>query len=148
MEAIARVDMSELAEHSFAALSGGQKQRILLARALAGSPSLLLLDEPTAGMDMVATSGVLDMLSKLHRESGLTILLVSHQLNEVTSHVARLGLFAERQFQIGDVDELLTDAQLSAMYRAPIHVVEADGRRLVFPVPSQAAGLTSSERDV
>ena len=147
MEALSYVDMQTMAERPFAALSGGQKQRILLARALAGDPSLLLLDEPTAGMDLVATSGVLDLLARLHSESGLTILLVSHQLNEVTGYVPRLGLFTEQGFRVGAAGELLTDARLSAMYGAPIHVVEADGRRLVFPEAGTQADPLRRARD-
>ncbi|MCI0432264.1 MAG: metal ABC transporter ATP-binding protein [Gemmatimonadetes bacterium] len=133
-DALDTVGMGAAASRQFASLSGGQKQRVLLARALVGHPTMLLLDEPTAGMDIVATASVLDLLARLHRDSGLTILLVSHQLNEVAAFVPRLGLFTEDGFRIGAIDEMLSDARLSAMYRVPLQVFEADGRRLVFPV--------------
>jgi manganese/zinc/iron transport system ATP- binding protein len=147
MAALSSVDMEGMAERPFAALSGGQKQRVLLARALAGDPSLLLLDEPTAGMDLVATSSVLELLARLHRDVALTILLVSHQLNEVIGYTPRIGLFTERGFRMGAAADLVTDAQLTAMYGAPIHVVEADGRRLVFPAAARRTGAPPVARD-
>ncbi len=138
--ALETVGMKAAAEKQFKSLSGGQKQRVLLARALVGRPTMLLLDEPTAGMDIVATAGVLDLLVRLHVEAGLTILLVSHQLNEVAAYVPRLGLFADGGFRIGAIDEMLTDARLTAMYGSPMHVTRSEGRRLVFPRARPANG--------
>jgi ABC-type Mn2+/Zn2+ transport system ATPase subunit len=74
------VGLAALAEQRFAALSGGQTQRVLIARALATEPRLLLLDEPTAGVDAEATKAILDIICRLNRDEGLTVLLVTHQL--------------------------------------------------------------------
>ena len=79
-EALALVGLDAIAEQRFAALSGGQTQRALIARALAAEPSFLLLDEPTAGVDAEATATIMAVLSRLNREEGLTVLLVTHQL--------------------------------------------------------------------
>jgi zinc transport system ATP-binding protein len=78
--ALELVGLPALAEHRFADLSGGQTQRVLIARALAAEPSLLVLDEPTAGIDADATAAIMGVLSRLNRENGLTVLLVTHQV--------------------------------------------------------------------
>jgi ABC-type Mn2+/Zn2+ transport system ATPase subunit len=74
------VGLAALAEHRFATLSGGQTQRVLIARALAAEPRLLLLDEPTAGVDAEATKAILDVVCRLNRDQRLTVLLVTHQV--------------------------------------------------------------------
>lgn len=84
-EALAEVGLDDLGQRHFAALSGGQKQRVLIARALAGDPELLLLDEPTAGLDAHVEEGFWRLLEELNRR--LTIILVSHDLGFVSGFV-------------------------------------------------------------
>jgi ABC-type Mn2+/Zn2+ transport system ATPase subunit len=79
-ERLAQVGMQAVAEQRFSALSGGQKQRVLIARALAADPCVLVLDEPTAGVDPGAASAIMDVVARLNRERDLTVLLVTHQL--------------------------------------------------------------------
>jgi ABC-type Mn2+/Zn2+ transport system ATPase subunit len=79
-ECLEQVGMHAVAEQRFSSLSGGQKQRVLIARALAAAPLLLVLDEPTAGVDPGAASAIMDVVARLNRERGLTVLLVTHQL--------------------------------------------------------------------
>jgi ABC-type Mn2+/Zn2+ transport system ATPase subunit len=74
------VGLGALAGQRFASLSGGQTQRTLIARALAAQPEFLLLDEPTAGVDAEATAAIMAVLSRLNRDDGLTVLLVTHQV--------------------------------------------------------------------
>jgi manganese/iron transport system ATP-binding protein len=78
-ECLRRVQLEERARAPFSSLSGGQRQRVLIARALMARPELLLLDEPTSGVDREAQRAILELLAELHRD-GLGILLVSHQL--------------------------------------------------------------------
>jgi ABC-type Mn2+/Zn2+ transport system ATPase subunit len=80
LECLEQVGMHAVAEQRFSSLSGGQKQRVLIARALAAAPLLLVLDEPTAGVDPGAASAIMDVVARLNRERGLTVLLVTHQL--------------------------------------------------------------------
>lgn len=84
---LAQVGLADLAERPFWSLSGGQKQRVLIARGLAVEPRLLLLDEPTAGVDPGAASTIMELLARLNREQGLTVILVSHNLSLVRSMV-------------------------------------------------------------
>ena len=78
MEYLKIVDMEEYAGASIGEISGGQQQRVMLARALAGKPKILILDEPTTGMDMVSVKTLAEVLRKRNEEQGLTILMVTH----------------------------------------------------------------------
>jgi zinc transport system ATP-binding protein len=91
-EAIARVGLSERASTPLRRLSGGQQQRALIAKALAAEPSLLVLDEPTTGVDVEAQEALAELLDRLHRELGVTILYVSHEFGAVERFVERLVL--------------------------------------------------------
>jgi zinc transport system ATP-binding protein len=91
-EAIARVGLADLAERPLTRLSGGQQQRAFIAKALAGEPRLLVLDEPTTGVDVEAQDALAALLDRLHRELGVTILYVSHEFGAVERFVERLVL--------------------------------------------------------
>jgi len=82
-ERLAEVGLAAQAKQPFWALSGGQKQRALIARALAVEPEVLFLDEPTAGVDTEAERAIMDLISRLNRDRGLTVVLVSHHLRLV-----------------------------------------------------------------
>ncbi len=88
MEALEQVSMESTSKAPFAELSGGQKQRILIARALASSPKLLLLDEPTANVDHAIEKTIYELLSRLKNQ--MTILMVTHNLNRAVEAVDRL----------------------------------------------------------
>ena len=82
-----QVGLAALAQRPFWAMSGGQKQRVLIARALAVEPEIMLLDEPTAGVDHQAEAAIGDVLAALNRERGLAVVLVSHNLGHIQSTV-------------------------------------------------------------
>jgi len=91
-EAIAEVGLTEHADRPLAELSGGQQQRAFIAKALAGEPRLLVLDEPTAGVDAGAQEALAALLARLHSERGVTVLYVSHEFGVVEDIVRRLVL--------------------------------------------------------
>jgi zinc transport system ATP-binding protein len=91
-EAIARVGLADRADAPLRTLSGGQQQRAFIAKALAAEPSLLVLDEPTAGVDAVAQEALAELLHQLHRELAVTVLYVSHEFGAVEHFVKRLVL--------------------------------------------------------
>jgi zinc transport system ATP-binding protein len=90
--AIDRVGLTPFARRPIGTLSGGQQQRALIAKALAGEPRLLVLDEPTAGVDVDSQEALAALLDELHRELGATVVLVSHEFGAVERYVERLVL--------------------------------------------------------
>jgi len=91
-KAIGRVGLEVVADAPLRTLSGGMQQRAFIAKALAGQPSLLVLDEPTTGVDAESQESLADLLSDLHDELGVTIVYVSHEFGAVEHHVERLVL--------------------------------------------------------
>jgi zinc transport system ATP-binding protein len=91
-EAIARVGLDDVADAPLRTLSGGMQQRAFIAKALAGEPSLLVLDEPTTGVDAESQESLAALLDTLHSELGVTILYVSHEFGAVERFVQRLVL--------------------------------------------------------
>jgi zinc transport system ATP-binding protein len=91
-EAIERVGLGAVADAPLRTLSGGMQQRAFIAKALAGGPSLLVLDEPTTGVDAESQESLADLLAGLHRELGATIVYVSHEFGAVEEHVERIVL--------------------------------------------------------
>lgn len=130
--ALDQVGIADLAGKRLGDLSGGQKQRSLIARALVGDPTVLVLDEPTNGLDLVATTQILGLVRDLHETGGITVLMVSHALNEVANYVERLALLVEGKLRIGPVDEVLTEEALSGVYGIPVEVASFEGHRIVL----------------
>ena len=89
-----RLGITHLARESYRYLSGGQQQRVLLARALCATESMLLLDEPVAGLDPAATAEMYDIIGRLNKEEGITIIMVSHDITQAlgqASHILHLA---------------------------------------------------------
>ena len=131
MHSLRHAGVEDLAGRTFRDLSGGQKQRVLIARALASSPDVLVLDEPTNGMDLASRVAMLDLIDTLHERDHLTVIMVSHLLDDVANHVQQIALVERDFFQVGRVDEVLTEENLSALYRIPMHVDHMGGRTVV-----------------
>jgi ABC-type Mn2+/Zn2+ transport system ATPase subunit len=104
------------ARKRFSQLSGGQKQRVLIARALATRPDILVLDEPTAGVDAVATRGLLEFISQIHVEQKLTVLLVTHDLPLVRKHAQQVIWLHEGQVLHGTVADLFTRERMAEIF--------------------------------
>jgi len=111
-------------------LSGGQQQRVFLARAMIGEPALLLLDEPTSGVDLKTRDDILHLLADLNGE-GMTIVLTTHELNTVAAHLPWVVCVNRQVIAEGDPDEIFTAAILGRTYGAELRVVRQDGVVLV-----------------
>ncbi len=112
-ECLRATGADEFAKRPFAELSGGQKQRVLIARALATQPDALLLDEPTAGVDLAATQVVMSLVNRLHREQGFTVILVTHDLHIVREHAEHVIWLHQGEERVGTVAELLSPSRLA-----------------------------------
>lgn len=140
---LAKAGIRSLADKCYRELSGGQKQRALIARALATEPEILVLDEPTAGMDLRSSRELLDLIANLHDEGHLTVVLVTHLLGEVANCAQSIALVEKGRCLVGTTEEILTSEKLSAMYQLPVAVGVLVGQRVIV-VPdlpaSEAAG--------
>ena len=125
--------VAALRERRFFEMSTGEQRRFLLGRALVHDPELLVLDEPTGGLDLRASFQYLGIIRNLIRE-GKTILLVTHHLDEIPPEVERVILLKEgRVVADGKKAELLTSGCLSDLFDVPVRLVEADGWYQALP---------------
>ena len=108
------------------ALSAGQQQRVLIARALVSKPELLILDEPTGGVDPEAQTSFYALLHHLNRERDVTLILVSHDIGVVAKEVTKLACLNRRLVFHGRPGDFLSDAALTALYGPAVRVVSHD----------------------
>ena len=103
-------------------LSGGERQRVYIARALAGEPQVLILDEPTVGVDLTSQDQFFSFLSDLNKQHGLTILLVSHDIDSVRKEVKTLLCINRELICAGPAATLITHEYLERLYGKNIHL--------------------------
>jgi iron complex transport system ATP-binding protein len=134
-EALARLDLQPLATRPLRTLSGGERQRVVLARALAQDAPLLVLDEPTAALDVGRQQQVLELVSELRERGELTVISAMHDLTLAGQYADRLLLLSHGSLVAeGPPAEIATEALISAHYGAEVRVIEADGSVAVIPV--------------
>lgn len=119
-ECLKATGAENFARQWFSELSGGQKQRVLIARALATKPDILILDEPTAGVDAKATHALLEFISQIHEERHLTILLVTHDLPLVRKHAQQVIWLHQGKVLNGTAAELLAPERMAEILDAEI----------------------------
>jgi zinc transport system ATP-binding protein len=122
-EVLGHVGMAGHAGARIGALSTGQQQRVLIARALATNPELLILDEPTGGVDPEAQTSFYALLQHLNRERDVTLILVSHDIGVVAKEVTRLACLNRRLVFHGRPGDFLSDTALTALYGPSVRVV-------------------------
>ena len=132
-----RVGLEQRAGALFASLSGGQRQRALIARALVARPNLLVLDEPTSGVDAHAAERLLGLLTRLNREERLTVVLVSHQLG-MTRSVERVVWVGDGHVQLGSSAEMLAPERLEELFGVPLGAHHA-------PAPARSSPASGGE---
>jgi len=129
-----KLGIKDILHHHIRDLSGGQQQRIFLARALISNPRLLVLDEPTSGVDMKTQHDVLHLLGHLNEE-GITILITTHDLNAVASHLPWVICFNKTIIAQGKPEEVFNQDVLSQTYGGDLGVVKHDGHLLIVHNP-------------
>jgi zinc transport system ATP-binding protein len=122
-DVLGQVGMGAHAGARIGARSTGQQQRVLIARALVSNPELLILDEPTGGIDPEAQTSFYALLHHLNRERDVTLILVSHDIGVVAREVTRLACLNRRLVFHGRPGDFLTDEALTALYGPSVRVV-------------------------
>ena len=130
-QALKRVGIEELWDHSLSALSGGERQLVLIARALTQEPQILLLDEPTAHLDLHNSANLVQLFRQL-KSQGVTLVITSHD-PQIVYAVADdvLLLKGGRVLAYGQLGDTLNESLLSELYRLPIRVHDLDGKKVV-----------------
>jgi zinc transport system ATP-binding protein len=122
-----------LREEPFYHLSGGQKQRALIARALCSEASILVLDEPTADLDRKVAREIMDLIKELQGQQDLTIIIVSHEINEIINYANKFLFLSKNVKQQIYPREQLTGELLSQVMELPVELLERGGKKtLVF----------------
>ena len=129
--ALDEVGAAALARRPIAELSAGERQRVLIAQALLGAPRILLLDEPLAGLDPRHQRDVVDLLARLQRRQGLTVLCSAHDVNALSGTMDRVLYLGGGHAVLGTTEEVVTTKVLTRLYGAPIEVLHASGRVFV-----------------
>jgi ABC-type Mn2+/Zn2+ transport system ATPase subunit len=129
-EILDRLGLGGLGRRHIRELSGGQQQRVFIARALLRRPKLLLLDEPTTGVDVRTRHDVMHLLHELHHD-GLAIVVTTHDLNGIAAHLPRLVCLNREVIATGSPREVMTPEVLERAYGAPLEVLSHGGMPVV-----------------
>ena len=142
-KAMEYLDVAHLADRPITEISGGERQRVFIAMALAQEPRVLLLDEATSHLDIDHQLGILDLIHQRNREEGLTVLLVSHDLNLAADYCDKLVLLNEGRIMLtGSPEEVVTEENIRRVYRAQVRLQRnpVTGRPHLLLVPGAASG--------
>ena len=133
--------VSDLAGKCYRNLSGGQQQRVLLARALCATRKLILLDEPASGLDPVVTRSLYDVVERINKKTGITVIMVSHDIPAAMEYASKiLHLGSDRQLYFGSMDNYRHSAAYhSFLGGSAVHIWKHDGK-LRSPQKKEQAG--------
>ncbi|MFD3163057.1 ABC transporter ATP-binding protein [Herpetosiphon sp. NSE202] len=120
-----RFNLTQYREQSLAELSGGEQRRVIIARALAQQPSILLLDEPTAHLDLKYQLEIMQLVSELAHSDGVCVILTLHDLNQASLCADRIALLAHGRLQaVGPPSSVLRSELIEAAYDVPVQLIE------------------------
>ncbi len=122
-EALDLMEMRRYKNRRIWALSGGQQQRVFIARALASQPEVLVLDEPTTGVDGVTQERFYDMLERVNREKGVTMILVTHDISVITKHVNKVACLNQKLIFHGNHDDFCNSEQAITLFGPESHLI-------------------------
>ncbi len=114
----------ELKDRKIGQLSGGQSQRVFLAKAMVAEPKLLLLDEPTSGVDTTSKKEFYNILERLNKERGIAVILSSHDIGVITKIANRVLCINRSQFFCGENEDFAADIEIHKMYDHPVEIME------------------------
>jgi ABC-type Mn2+/Zn2+ transport system ATPase subunit len=124
--------VAHLADRPLGQLSGGERQKVSLARAILQEPDILLMDEPTANLDIAVQKEVLNLIDEIHKQETLTLLFVTHDFNMLPTGMRRAVLLNRgRKVFDGDINTALSGDTLSRLFQYPLETFEGNGRRFV-----------------
>lgn len=129
--ALKEVDAYRFANAPVGHLSGGEQQRLLIAQALVTNPKILLLDEPLSNLDINHAQEIVALLTGIARQRGVTVMLVSHDINPLLPATDRVLYFAHGHSAIGTPDEVITSETLSRLYNTKVEVMRTGGHVFV-----------------
>lgn len=122
-DAMKKMDILDLKEKMVGTLSGGQRQRVMIARALASSPEILILDEPNTGVDIVSQKRFYKLLSKLNKEENITIVFITHDIGVIADDIGRLFTINQKATICNNPKETLSCEDMSALYGIDAHLL-------------------------
>ena len=128
-------NVSQFRERELSRLSGGQRQRVWIAMALAQGTEILFLDEPTTYLDIRYQIEILELVRKLNREFGMTIVMVLHDINQSIYFSDKIiGLAGGKVIVEGEPEEVITEESIHELYGIDLKVARVDGRKFVLTV--------------
>jgi len=122
-EAMIKMDIVDLKDKMVGTLSGGQRQRVMIARALASSPEILILDEPNTGVDMVSQQRFYALLLKLNKEEKITIVFITHDIGVIADDIGRLFTINQSATICNNPKEALSCEDMSSLYGIEAHLL-------------------------
>ncbi len=131
---IRELGLSDIANRPFNLLSGGEQRKVMLARTMAQEPELLLLDEPTVNLDLGWRERIVRTLDDLHKKTGISILLVSHEVETITERCNRIVLIENGKLvAMGDTSQVFTPNRMKSLYGIKGNIIQYKGRNVMMP---------------
>jgi ABC-type Mn2+/Zn2+ transport system ATPase subunit len=132
LELMDTIRIAHLAYRPLGHLSGGERQKISIARAIIQNPEILLLDEPTANLDIAVQKEVLDLIGEIHERESMAVLFVTHDFNMIPGSMQRVIFMNHGRIVFdGDIDDAMTGDRMSRLFEYPLEIFERNGRRFV-----------------
>jgi zinc transport system ATP-binding protein len=122
-ESMLKMDILDLKDKMVGTLSGGQRQRVMIARALASSPEILILDEPNTGVDMVSQQRFYKLLAKLNKEDNITIVFITHDIGVIADDIGKLFTINQKATVCNNPQEMLSCEDMSELYGIEAHLL-------------------------